>query len=822
MEYSAINEWGSRILRTISARLQQTEAALIKNASQLRHCTIIEFLDQLRINIERHGRSTEAQALGHVIVLCNTEKDLGGLGIHHQSWPAVNDATLEELDFLVNAWLLAAKTRKLHYDQQHEDGGAPIKRETDAMTLAQKILAHHAHSVPRASGVRPGDFLRVSVDWIIASELSWQGMSNSIQSLDAPFQPWRNDRFWLSGDHTVDPRNYQEPTPQKLLEGIRKAKYEYKMTENQGANHTIMHTEFCRERAQPGMLVLGSDSHTCSAGCVSSLAIGLGAADVSAALGTGETWIKVPESIRINFVGKPQWYIGGKDVILYVLQQLRRNTFAAERVVEFGGAGSEWLSFDARFGICNMCTELGAITGIFTPDGITKRFVEGRRGRMYRSECTYFAPDEHAEYISTFDIDLGSVEPFIAIYPSPDNVHPITEHLDMLFDGCFIGACTTTEEDLVLAALILQVGLDRGLTLAPGKRIVVPGSRPILHNLEHLGLLEIYSKCGYTVTAPGCSLCLGIGADVAEAGSKWLSSQNRNFKNRMGKGAIGHICSAATVASSSFSMSLTDPRDLLRDVSQPLFQSHLLHCQRARTNRSPAKDMDIHAMSAPAETQPCYSNPKLHFIADHIPRSAPEEQHTGGRLTDTILGRIYRLGDFVDTDAIIPGPACSTCITDDDLAAHCFELVDPLFRDAVRTSDQKIVVAGKAFGCGSSREEAVRALKGLGVTCVIAESFSFIFGRNMATLGLLGIALQDADFFEKAKHQGSIRISISERRIDLDNDSFEFKLDAMEVRLLQEGGLVTSWKKHGTKVFAKLCQERSERSEMEVLRGLEW
>lgn len=92
----------------------------------------------------------------------------------------------------------------------------------------------------------------------------------------------------------------------------------------------------------------------------------------------------------------------------------------------------------------------------------------------------------------------------------------------------------------------------------------------------------------------------------------------------------------------------------------------------------------------------------------------------------------------------------------------------------------------------------------------------------MATLGLLGIALQDADFFEKAKHQGSIRISISERRIDLDNDSFEFKLDAMEVRLLQEGGLVTSWKKHGTKVFAKLCQERSERSEMEVLRGLEW
>ena len=120
--------------------------------------------------------------------------------------------------------------------------------------------------------------------------------------------------------------------------------------------YTILHTEFVRERVEPGMLVLGSDSHTCSAGAVSSLAIGLGAGDVMTALATGETWFRVPESIRINFIGKPSWYIGGKDIVLFILKQLKRNTSASDRVIEFGGPGARHLSCDARFAIANMCT----------------------------------------------------------------------------------------------------------------------------------------------------------------------------------------------------------------------------------------------------------------------------------------------------------------------------------------------------------------------------------------------------------------------------------------------------------------------------------
>jgi homoaconitase/3-isopropylmalate dehydratase large subunit len=155
---------------------------------------------------------------------------------------------------------------------------------------------------------------------------------------------------------------------------------------------------------------------------------------------------------------------------------------------------------------------------------------------MYKSHSLYFEPDHDAVYAAVFEINLNEVESFIAIYPSPDQVFPVTECLRMKVDGCFIGACTTTEEDLVLAALVLEAGLKRGLVLADGKRVVVPGSLPIVRNLRKLGLWDIYSRCGYERPAPGCSLCLGIGADVAAAGSHWLSSQNRNFQNRMGKG----------------------------------------------------------------------------------------------------------------------------------------------------------------------------------------------------------------------------------------------------------------------------------------------
>lgn len=347
---------------------------------------------------------------------------------------------------------------------------------------------------------------------------------------------WRNDRFWLAGDHVVHPDVASNPKIKAMIEASERAKKAFKMTEYQGMNYTIMHTEFVRERVEPGMLAIGADSHTCSGGAVGCLAIGLGTADVMMTLALGETWFKIPESILIEFVGKPAFGMSGKDVILHILKELKRNTVAAERIVEFTGEGLKYLSCDARFAIANMCTEFGAITGMFVPDQITSEYIARRRRKANKTNSLYFKPDPDAHYAGRYTINLSEVEASIAIYPKPDNVVPVSEQGGTKLDGVFIGACTTTEEELVLAALVLKVGLERKLPLAKGKRHYVPGSLPIVEKLKELGLLDVYEAAGFSRGPPGCSYCVGLSAEKASQGETWLSSQNRNFENRMGKG----------------------------------------------------------------------------------------------------------------------------------------------------------------------------------------------------------------------------------------------------------------------------------------------
>lgn len=165
-----------------------------------------------------------------------------------------------------------------------------------------------------------------------------------------------------------------------------------------------------------------------------------------------------------------------------------------------------------------------------------KGYIDRRKRKLYKDSPLYFRPDDDAQYAGTFDIDLSQVQPYIALYPSPDNVVPVSDCSLMDFDGVFIGACTTTEEDLILGALVLQAGLQESLPLKKGKRHVVFGSLPITKRLRELGITGIYEDAGFQESAPGCSFCVGMGADQAAAGETWLSSQNRNFKNRMGKG----------------------------------------------------------------------------------------------------------------------------------------------------------------------------------------------------------------------------------------------------------------------------------------------
>lgn len=782
------------------------------------HGGIVHILQAFIQSLNTASKEAEANALAVVLDRATDSPSYGGLGITTTLSPGTV-AEYEDVLFLVSAHLTA-----LNYaldDALQPRTTIPTAHpETHPMTLAQKIFAHHrALTAPSGrlplTGLSTGAVVRVGLDWVLASELSWASMARTHQELGHP-GIWRNDRFWLAGDHVVHPSTRTEARTKALVAVAEKAKTQFRMTEYQGMNYTIMHTEFVRERAEPGMLCIGSDSHTCSAGAVGCLSIGLGAADVMMGLALGQTWFKIPESIRIQFVGQPGLGIAGKDVILHILRALKRNTVASERIVEFGGEGARYLSVDARFAICNMCTEFGAVTGVFVPDDITKTYVEKRRRKAYRSNSVYFRPDKGAEYAGEYTIDLSRVEHTIAVYPEPDHVVPVSEKAGMKVDGVFIGACTTTEEEIVLGALVLRAGLKQGLPLAPGKRHYVPGSLPIVDKLSKLGLLDVYEEAGFTRGPPGCSFCLGLSVERAQMGETWLSSQNRNFKNRMGPGkiswtssfslyegekknrfnvslgAFGNLSSAVVCAASAFSLTVTDPAPFLVDVDFDWYEK--VYLQRSTSPSNPVTYVEPNlSLTTPLEQQQQLST-SAHQVA-------PE-----GAL-DTIQSTIITLGDFIDTDALAPSAALATCVTDEDYGRHCLEHTHPEFRDKVKSypGSTAVVVAGRGFGVGSSRENAVSALKGCGIQCVISKSFAFIFGRNVPSLGLLGFNITDETFYEAAKDGRRIKIDVTARKVWVDVDgewkAWDFVLSEMEYRLTVNKGVAESFKKYGKRVW---------------------
>jgi 3-isopropylmalate dehydrogenase len=439
------------------------------------------------------------------------------------------------------------------------------------MGIIEKIMTHAGVGLTRPD-VRPGEMICVKVDWTITSELLWAGMEKTYDQMGRP-RPYRNDRLWLAVDHTVDPRTNHQPRQRGLIAKAERFRREAKIVDFLPANTSIMHTDFTRDRAQPGRIVVGSDSHTCSAGSMGAFAIGFGAADVVMPMVTGETWFRVPEVCRINFVGRLPFGVGGKDIILHILGMFKRNTIAFQRAVEYGGPGLKELSMDARFAIANMNTEFGGMGACFEADENTADWIARRPHPQHRRGGLYFRADPGAQYAEERTIDLSKVGVTMALYPNPDDVVPVSSKAGMKLDGCFIGACTTTEEDLIVAALVLEAGLRAGLVpVAHGKRRVTPGSLTIIKNLERHELTTIYRQTGFEIGAPGCSYCVGINdVDVAGEGEVWLSSQNRNFRNRMGKGSFGNITCAAAVAASSFGMEVTDPRWLLERLDRKRF-----------------------------------------------------------------------------------------------------------------------------------------------------------------------------------------------------------------------------------------------------------
>jgi aconitate hydratase/homoaconitate hydratase len=665
------------------------------------------------------------------------------------------------------------------------------------MTLTQKILAARARNLPRP-WVQTGDVLQVSVDWTIASELAWNGMDRTYGLLGRP-KLHDKDRFFLAVDHTVDPVTLAtDKRAQKLVQLSQGFAKESGIKHFYDANQTILHTRFYRDLVRPGDVVLGADSHTSSHGGLGAFAIGLGGADIVVAMVLGSSWIEVPEAIAVEYTGELPFGIAGKDVILKTLALLGRNTVAMERSVEYRGEGVRQLSTDSRFAIANMTAEFGGLNGIFEADAVTAAWLAGR-GDNDDAQATKamlaLRADEDAPYLARYPVSLADLEPQVAKPFSPDNVVGVTELAGMPLDGAFIGACTTTEEELVLAALVLeqaeQASGGRSRRPPQQKQLVVPGDLSIEARLAKAGLWAVYERNGFRVGPPGCSMCLGVASEKAGKGETWVSSQNRNYENRMGEGSLAYLASAATAAASAAGMKLADPRPLLAQVDRERFARILGERRPRRTPEVRIVDPAPH-VAAPAQTAVASERGPARKAAPAGAGDAPP-----------IDARVQRFGDNIDTDAIIPGQFCHLTSLE-ELGAKAFHFVKPDFVDRVKQG-ASVIVAGEAWGSGSSREQAVLALKGAGIRAIIAKSYAFIHKRNLVNEALPFLAIQDPAFFAAAQDGATIEVDLARGRVRVGGASFAAEVPSKIIRALAgEGGIVPAIQRHGAGVFETL------------------
>ncbi|MEJ2208559.1 MAG: 3-isopropylmalate dehydratase large subunit [Anaerolineae bacterium] len=305
--------------------------------------------------------------------------------------------------------------------------------------------------------------------------------------------------------------------------------------------------------ALPGLLIVGSDSHTPSHGALGAFAAGIGRTEAAAVMATGEIWLRVPESMRIVVEGRMPARVSAKDLVLHIIGDIGADG-ADYMSVEFAGPAIEAMSVASRQVLCNMAAEMGAKNGYVAPDETTRRWLAGRTDAAYQE----ILPDEGATYARVLHYNVNELVPQVARPHRVDNVVPVSDVAGLQIDQALIGTCTNGRlEDLEAAAEIL-----RGNKIAPWVRLLVlPASREILLAAMEAGIVADLVKAGATLLNPGCGPCLGAHEGCMAPGERTISTANRNFKGRMGsREAEIYLASPATVAASALAGKIADPR----------------------------------------------------------------------------------------------------------------------------------------------------------------------------------------------------------------------------------------------------------------------
>jgi 3-isopropylmalate/(R)-2-methylmalate dehydratase large subunit len=416
------------------------------------------------------------------------------------------------------------------------------------MTVSEKILS-------RASGqekTRAGEIVKAEVNVAMMPDLTTILAINAMKEMGFK-RVWDVDKVVIVLDHVAPASTLLAATVHRdIRKFAREQGLKYLYDVDSGVCHQVLPEKV---HVKPGYLVIGADSHTCTHGAFGAFATGVGSTDMGAIIATGKTWLKVPETIRVEVEGKLPEYVAPKDLILYTASQIGADG-ATYNALEFGGSTISDISISGRMTLCNMAIEMGGKTGIVEPDEKTFDFLKGRTDGVF--EPVY--ADEDAQYKSVLQVDADALEPQIACPHKVDNVKPVGEVSGTRIDQAFIGSCTNGRlEDLQVAASILK-----GRHVHEGVRLlVVPASKEVYLQALDKGIVRSLLEAGAVLSNPSCGACFGGHIGLLAPGEVGITTSNRNFKGRQGSPeALVYLASPAVAAASAVMGLITDPRDL--------------------------------------------------------------------------------------------------------------------------------------------------------------------------------------------------------------------------------------------------------------------
>jgi len=603
-----------------------------------------------------------------------------------------------------------------------------------AMTLLEKIIASHSGS----DTVHPGQILDVSIDVRAARDFGGANVVKNLKDFGLPVDDPGKTLFTFDCNPTGSDQKYAVNQHICRLFAREKGIKVYDIDAGIGT-HIMIDEGF----VFPGATAVSTDSHANILGAVGAFGQGMGDMDIAAAWNKGKIWFKVPPSVRMEFAGDIPKNVTSKDFILNLLKIFGANTLLGYSIEVYGRC-IDGLTLDDRITIASMATEMGAIIILFPP---SEEIIDFCRQHSKSEFIPVFA-DKDAKYDQTFEIDVTKFAPMVSRPGEPHDAVPVSGVEGQKIDSAFIGSCTNGRmQDMLQAASIL-----RGRKVAPGVILkIVPATDQIWKKCLDDGILDIFKNAGALVSNAGCAGCAAGQVGQNGPGEVTVSTGNRNFPGKQGKGSV-YLASPAVVAASTIAGHITTP------------------------DKIPANPSLFSKPEKPAETEKQKTDKKIRSEKPFV-----------------LEGKIWLIQkDNIDTDMIFHNRYLS--ITEiKEMGQYAFDNLKGFEDFSKKAAPGDIVVTGKNFGSGSSRQQAVDCFLSLGIQAIIAESYGAIYERNAINAGLPIIICDSIKKLELLDGD-IVRINLKTgEMINLGNNKSVYAEPFSEVQyeIFQNGGLLS-------------------------------